>query len=113
MSQTEKAIRFAELHRKGDPLVLYNIWDAAGAKALVEEGVPAVATGSWAMAAAHGYEDGESIPLDFVLRIIERICATVSVPVLCGFRRRLCHHPCCACRKHPQNHPRRGCGDQF
>ncbi|WP_065329154.1 isocitrate lyase/PEP mutase family protein [Tritonibacter mobilis] len=85
MSQVEKAIRFAELHRKGDPLVLYNIWDAAGAKALVEEGVPAIATGSWAMAAAHGYEDGESIPLDFVLRIVERICATVSVPVSVDF----------------------------
>ncbi|MEL6793787.1 MAG: isocitrate lyase/phosphoenolpyruvate mutase family protein, partial [Pseudomonadota bacterium] len=36
MSQSEKAARFAALHREGDPVVLYNIWDAGGAKALAE-----------------------------------------------------------------------------
>jgi 2-methylisocitrate lyase-like PEP mutase family enzyme len=85
MSQIEKATRFAALHQKGDPVVLYNIWDAAGAKALAENGAPAVATGSLSMAAAHGYADGESMPLDFVLRIVARICETVSVPVTVDF----------------------------
>nr|WP_255734628.1 isocitrate lyase/phosphoenolpyruvate mutase family protein [Epibacterium sp. MM17-32] len=93
--------------------MLYNSWDTAVAKVLAEEGVPAVATGSWAMAAAHGYEDGESITLDFVLRIVERICATVSVPVSVDFEGGYASPPCRACRKHPQNHPRRGRGDQF
>ncbi|MET3601729.1 hypothetical protein ABID12_003691 [Martelella mangrovi] len=38
MSQTEKASRLAQLHQKGNPLVLYNIWDAGGAKAVEEAG---------------------------------------------------------------------------
>lgn len=85
MSQVEKATQFAALHQKGDPVVLYNIWDAGGAKALVEAGAPAVATGSWAMAAAHGYDDGEAIPLDLVLTLVERISASVDVPVTVDF----------------------------
>ncbi len=85
MSQAEKAIRFKALHQKGDPVVLYNIWDAAGAKVLAEAGASAVATGSWSVAAAHGYEDGEAIPLDFVVRIAGRICASVDLPVSVDF----------------------------
>ncbi len=37
------------------------------------------------MAAAHGYDNGEAIPLDFVLRIFKRICASVEVPVTVDF----------------------------
>ncbi len=85
MSQADKALRFAELHQKGDPLVLYNIWDAGCAKAVQDAGAAAVATGSWSMAAAHGYEDGEAIPLDFCLEIVRCICATVDVPVSVDF----------------------------
>lgn len=85
MSQFEKATRFADLHQKGNPLVLYNIWDAGGARAVQEAGAAAVATGSWSIAAAHGYEDGEVIPLDFVLRIVERICGSVDIPVTVDF----------------------------
>ena len=73
------------MHQKGNPVVLYNIWDAGGAKAVVEAGASAVATGSWSMAAAHGYEDGEAMPLDFALRIVERICCSVDVPVTVDF----------------------------
>ncbi|MEO1611169.1 MAG: isocitrate lyase/phosphoenolpyruvate mutase family protein, partial [Pseudomonadota bacterium] len=85
MSQSEKAARFAALHREGDPVVLYNIWDAGGAKALAEAGAPAVATGSWSVAAAHGYGDGEAIPLDLVLTIVGRIAATVDIPLTVDF----------------------------
>ncbi|MEM7642591.1 MAG: isocitrate lyase/phosphoenolpyruvate mutase family protein [Pseudomonadota bacterium] len=81
MLQIEKARTFADRHRKDNPLVLYNIWDAGGARAVVAAGAPAVATGSWSMAAAHGFDDGEVIPLDLVLTIVERICASVEVPV--------------------------------
>jgi 2-methylisocitrate lyase-like PEP mutase family enzyme len=34
MNQTEKAKRFAKLHVKGSPLLLYNAWDAGSAKAV-------------------------------------------------------------------------------
>ncbi len=85
MTQAERARHFADLHQPGTPLVLYNIWDAGGAKAVAEAGAKAVATGSWSVAAAQGYGDGEKIPLDFVLQIIERIAATVEVPVTLDF----------------------------
>ncbi|MEM9533170.1 MAG: isocitrate lyase/phosphoenolpyruvate mutase family protein [Pseudomonadota bacterium] len=81
MTQIEKASSFRSLHQKGAPIVIYNIWDAGGAKALAEAGAAAVGTGSWSVAAAHGFADGEAIPLDFVLAIVERIALTVDVPV--------------------------------
>lgn len=85
MTQTEKARAFAALHVPGTPLVLYNIWDAGGAKAVAEAGAKAVATGSWSVAAAQGYSDGQEIPMDFVLRIVSRITATVDLPVSVDF----------------------------
>lgn len=85
MTQAEKAQRLHALHVKGDPLVLYNIWDAGSAKAVAAAGAPAVATGSWSVAAAQGYPDGEAIPLDLVTRIAERIVASVAVPVTVDF----------------------------
>ena len=63
MSQAEKARSFAALHQKVDPLVLYNIWDAGSAKAVAAQGAPALATGSWSVAAAQGYGDAQEIPL--------------------------------------------------
>lgn len=85
MSQSEKAAQFKSLHRKGDPLILYNIWDAGGAKALAEAGAKASATGSWSVAAAHGFKDGEAIPLEFLLQIVERIAASVNLPLSVDF----------------------------
>ncbi|MEM8592071.1 MAG: isocitrate lyase/phosphoenolpyruvate mutase family protein, partial [Pseudomonadota bacterium] len=69
MDQAAKAVAFRELHKPGDPLVLYNIWDAGSAKAATKAGASAVATGSWSVAAAQGFDDGEKIPLDLVLGI--------------------------------------------
>ena len=85
MNQLEKAAQFKALHVKGDPLVLYNIWDAGGAKALADAGAPAIATGSWSVAAAHGFADGEAIPLEFVLQIVDRIAASVDLPMTVDF----------------------------
>lgn len=93
MSQLKKAQDFKSLHRQDAPLVLYNIWDAGGAKALADVGAPAVATGSWSVAAAQGYRDGEAIPLEFVLQIVERITATVDVPVSIDFEGGYAHDP--------------------
>src|ERR1700736_4281901 len=52
------ARRLRELHQIGRPLLLVNVWDAAGARAVVAAGSPAVATSSVAMAAARGGSDG-------------------------------------------------------
>lgn len=85
MTQPEKARLFAGLHVPGDPVILYNIWDAGSARTIAEAGAKAIATGSWSVAAAQGYGDGEEIPLDLLLRIAGRIAATVDVPVTVDF----------------------------
>ncbi len=85
MEQIDKAITFASLHQPGKPICLYNIWDAGSARAVAEAGARAVATGSWSVAAAHGYDDGEKIPMDFVLRVVDRIADAVSLPVTVDF----------------------------
>ena len=85
MNQVEKAARFAELHVKGAPLLLYNVWDAGTAKSILDAGAKAIATSSWAVAEAQGYRDGESIPITFVEQIIARIVSTIEAPVSVDF----------------------------
>jgi len=65
MTQTEKAKYFLSLHVKSNPIILYNIWDAGGAKAVKEAGAKAVATSSWSVAESRGFSDGEQIPLEY------------------------------------------------
>ncbi|MCV7090119.1 isocitrate lyase/PEP mutase family protein [Mycobacterium interjectum] len=84
-SSAEKAARFAELHVAGDPVLLYNAWDAGSAKAIVEAGASAIASSSWSVAEAQGFRDGEQLPLDVAEQIIGRIAATVDVPVSADF----------------------------
>jgi 2-methylisocitrate lyase-like PEP mutase family enzyme len=84
-TQQEKARAFADLHIKGDPLIIFNVWDAGTAKAVAEIGAKAVATGSYAVALANGFADGENIPLEFVLGNLERIVASVDLPVSLDF----------------------------
>src|SRR5688572_19074087 len=81
ISQIERAHVFHDLHVKGNPLVLFNIWDAGSAKAIQEIGAKAIATGSWSVAAAHGYEDREQLPFELALANLERIVASVELPV--------------------------------
>ena len=59
-TQQQYAETFHGLHRKGDPLILFNAWDVATAKAIANTS-PAVATSSWAVASALGYADGEDV----------------------------------------------------
>jgi hypothetical protein len=85
MNQNEKAKRFAELHMKGAPLLLYNAWDAGSAKSILEAGAPAIATSSGSVAEAQGYRDGEAIPIELAEQIIGRIAATIDIPVTVDF----------------------------
>jgi 2-methylisocitrate lyase-like PEP mutase family enzyme len=50
-TQAQKAKHFRKLHVPGEPLILFNVWDAGSAKAVAEAGVQALATSSWAVAA--------------------------------------------------------------
>ena len=80
-TQQEQATLLATLHIKGNPLILFNIWDAGSAKALEEVGAKAIATGSKSVALAHGYEDGEKLPFPLVVATIEQIVRSVTLPV--------------------------------
>lgn len=79
-TQQQHAQTFLALHKTADPLVLFNAWDAATAKAIAKAS-PAIATSSGAVASALGYADGENVPLDLVVGLVSRITAAVSVPV--------------------------------
>lgn len=81
MDKRDLAAAFRALHVPGKPLVLFNIWDAGSAGAVAAAGAPAIATGSWAVAAVHGAGDGETLPLELVLANLARIVGTVGVPV--------------------------------
>lgn len=85
MGQDDKARAFAALHVKGEPLILYNIWDAGSAKAVAAAGAKALATGSGAVAAAQGFSDGEKIPLELLATIVKRIGEAVDLPLSVDF----------------------------
>ena len=84
-SHMEKACQFRNLHIPGDPLILCNIWDAGSAAAVARAGAKAIATGSWSVAAAQGYGDGEDLPLDNALSVVARIVRSVDLPVTVDF----------------------------
>ena len=77
----EKAKQFHSLHVRGQPLVLFNIWDVGSAKAVEGAGARALATGSWSVAKSNGYEDGEQVPLDFAIENLARIARMTDLPV--------------------------------
>jgi len=83
--QIERAKEFSSLHKKGDPLIVFNVWDPGTAKAAAEVGAKAIATGSYAVALANGFEDGELMPIELVLSNISRIVQSVELPVSLDF----------------------------
>jgi 2-methylisocitrate lyase-like PEP mutase family enzyme len=76
---------FARLHVAGDPLVLFNAWDAGSAEAVAKSGAKAIATGSASVSMANGFGDGQQVPLDFAIANAARIVAAVELPVTVDF----------------------------
>src|SRR5437867_9209324 len=79
--QTRKAEQFRALHVPGKPLVLFNIWDVGSARAVAAAGAKAIATGSWSVANANGFADGERVPLGLVIENLRRIVGATELPV--------------------------------
>ncbi|MCL6741833.1 isocitrate lyase/phosphoenolpyruvate mutase family protein [Sphingomonas sp. RB56-2] len=77
--------RFAELHVPGNPLILFNVWDAGSAQAVAKAGASAIATGSASVAMANGFGDGQQVPLEFALGNAKRIVGSVDLPVTVDF----------------------------
>lgn len=76
---------FAKLHVAGDPLLLFNAWDAGSAAAVAASGARAIATGSASVSMANGFGDGEEVPLDFAIANAARIVMAVALPVTVDF----------------------------
>ena len=76
---------FAALHVPGNPVILYNIWDVGSALAVVKAGARALATGSHPVADAHGWADGQQVPMDCAFANARRIVAAVDVPLTVDF----------------------------
>ena len=79
--QQELAQTFHDLHIKGSPVILFNIWDPGSAQAVASQGARAIATGSHGVANAFGYEDGELIPLEVALPNAGRVVNSTNLPV--------------------------------
>lgn len=81
MTPLTKADAFAALHHTGQILTLPNAWDAASAALMEDAGAKAVGTSSAAVAWAHGYPDGDALPLEKLVATIATLARVVSVPV--------------------------------
>jgi 2-methylisocitrate lyase-like PEP mutase family enzyme len=81
ITQARKAEQLRALHIPGKPLVLFNIWDAGSAKAVAASGAKAIATGSWSVANANGFADGERILLALAIDNLRRIVGVTDLPV--------------------------------
>jgi len=78
----DRAAELRRLHDAPELLTVVNVWDPSGARVVSDQrGCRAIATASHAIAAAHGYPDGEQIPLDLVLTATGRIVDAVDLPV--------------------------------
>lgn len=82
---TDKIAAFKALHVPGDPLLLFNIWDAGSARAVANAGARAIATGSYGVAEAQGFQDGETFSIEDALRNLERIVSVTELPVTLDF----------------------------
>jgi 2-methylisocitrate lyase-like PEP mutase family enzyme len=80
-TQESIARLFHSLHVRGQLLVLFNAWDAGSARAVADAGAQAIATGSWSVAAANGFADGEQLPFAFALENLRRIIKAAALPV--------------------------------
>ena len=84
-AQNEHATTFKNLHQQGNPVILFNAWDAGSAQAVASQGPHAIALGSHGVANAQGFEDGEQIPLELVAANAKRVVESVDLPVTLDF----------------------------
>ena len=85
-SDHEQVRRFSpNAHVSGDPLVLFNAWDAGSAAAVARSGAKAIASGSASVAMANGFGDGQEVPLELALANAARMVRAVDLPVTIDF----------------------------
>jgi 2-methylisocitrate lyase-like PEP mutase family enzyme len=80
-ARPDAAKAFQRLHQGPQPLILTNAWDAGTARMMESLGSKAVATTSAGVAWAHGYADGDTLPVDLLVTTVSSITRVVKVPV--------------------------------
>jgi len=80
LMKPELAARFHALHADG-LLRLPNAWDAGSARLAHAAGARAIATSSAAVAWAHGWPDGDLLPVELLLQTTRAIVDATELPV--------------------------------
>ncbi len=73
--------KFLQLHHQEKPLIIANAWNVRSAQIIEKAGYDAIATSSGAIADSLGYADGEKIPFNELLYIVQRILLNISIPL--------------------------------
>jgi 2-methylisocitrate lyase-like PEP mutase family enzyme len=73
--------KFHQLHHQSKPLILANVWNVKSAQIAEKSGFEAMATSSGAIAESLGYKDGEQTPFNELLYVVQRIAASISIPL--------------------------------
>ncbi len=73
--------QFNQLHGQDSPLLLGNVWDVNSALIFQKLGFKAIGTSSAAIATSLGYEDGERMPFEDLLKITKEIQDKIQIPL--------------------------------
>jgi len=73
--------KFLQLHHQKEPLLIANAWNVKSARVIEKNGYDAIGTSSGAISDSLGYADGENIPFTELLYILQRIRASISIPL--------------------------------
>ena len=79
--------KFVQLHHQEVPFIIANAWNVKSAKLIEDNGYKAIATSSGAIANSLGYEDGEKIPFNELLYVVQRISSCTSIPLSVDFEK--------------------------
>jgi len=80
-SVKEAGETFRKLHEGPRLLLLANAWDAGSARLVESLGGRAVATSSAAVAWAHGYPDGDVLPVKILVATVAEIARVIRIPL--------------------------------
>ncbi|MEO6942116.1 MAG: isocitrate lyase/phosphoenolpyruvate mutase family protein [Terrimesophilobacter sp.] len=87
-SLASQAELLRSLHVPGDPLVVFNVWDAVSARVVAATpGVKALATASHSISDAHGVSDGGGLGLDGAVEAARVVIDAVDLPVSVDFEK--------------------------
>lgn len=73
--------KFFQLHHQEKAFIIANAWNVKSAQIIENNGYDAIATSSGAIAESLGYADGEKIPFNELLYLVQRITSCTNIPI--------------------------------